>query len=39
MTLLTVFVSFSLYGRHITANAPLPPKTNDKSKKISRIKK
>lgn len=28
-----------LYGRHMSANAPLPPKTNDKSKKISRIKK
>lgn len=28
-----------LYGRHISANAPLPPKTNDKSKKISRIRK
>ncbi|KAK7492746.1 hypothetical protein BaRGS_00016051 [Batillaria attramentaria] len=28
-----------LYGRHVTANAPLPPKTNDKSKKISRIRK
>ncbi|XP_059152140.1 ras suppressor protein 1-like [Physella acuta] len=28
-----------LYGRHITAGAAHPPKTNDKSKKISRIKK
>ncbi|CAG5118746.1 unnamed protein product [Candidula unifasciata] len=28
-----------LYGRHIAASAAPPPKTNDKSKKISRIKK
>lgn len=25
-----------LYARHISAGAPPPPKTNDKSKKISR---
>lgn len=28
-----------LFGRHVSANAPVPPKTTDKSKKISRIKK
>ncbi|XP_005097111.1 ras suppressor protein 1 [Aplysia californica] len=28
-----------LYGRHMAAGAAPPPKTNDKSKKISRIKK
>ncbi|XP_046331445.1 ras suppressor protein 1-like [Haliotis cracherodii] len=27
-----------LYGRHIAAGAQLPPKTTDKSKKISRVK-
>jgi len=33
---LSLLLWCSLYGRHIAANAAPPPKTNDKSKKMSR---